>query len=94
MPRFFFDVSLNGVCEEPDDSGLVLPDMAAAQREALVAAADILREAVLEDNRRQLAIQIRRGKEVLSVVRVNVSLERVGEGQRADMAFVLQNRRP
>jgi hypothetical protein len=69
MPRYFFDV-----CDEDgaftDEVGMELPDMDTAIKEARRALADMMRDALRDQNRGAMAIAIRDGADgpvILSV---------------------------
>jgi hypothetical protein len=56
--RYFFDIR-NGDELAPDEEGVILPNIEAAQEEAAMSLADMAREMVRSRSRRHLAIEVR-----------------------------------
>ena len=77
MPRFYFDVR-EGARFVPDDTGLELPDLDAAEREAAVGAAEIGRDRLPSGDAREVTIEVKNEHQqrVLTVT-VSMHVERV-----------------
>ena len=58
MPRFYFDIREDDH-HHPDDDGNDLPDIVAAEREAVLAATEILRDKVSRHPVRQVSVEVR-----------------------------------
>jgi hypothetical protein len=58
MPRFYFDVVLDGATA-PDETGTSFPDVEAARKDALIAATEMARGLASEGNPKPLSIIIR-----------------------------------
>jgi hypothetical protein len=77
MPSFYFDVR-EGDRFIPDDEGMKLPDLDAAEREAAEAAASIGRERLPKREARDVTIEVRdEHKQRVCTVTVAMMIERV-----------------
>ena len=75
MPRFYFDIR-EGPRFIPDNEGQEVPDLAAAEREAMAAAASMARDLLPKGRARAVTITVRngQGERVLTVtVRMEVA---------------------
>lgn len=59
MPRYFFDLKRENTHFDLDSEGVVLADMDAAEREALRAMGELLRDQLALGRRDDLAMQVR-----------------------------------
>ena len=77
MPRFFFDVR-EGPRFVPDEDGLELPDVDAAEHEAAEAAASFERDMLSKGDVRDVSVEVRNehGQRVITVT-VTMQVERV-----------------
>jgi hypothetical protein len=77
VPRFYFDVR-EGTRFIPDDEGLELDSLDAAEREAAAAAAEIGRDRLPKGDARKVTVDVRdeHGQRVLNVT-VSMEVERV-----------------
>lgn len=77
MPLFFFDVR-EGVRFVPDERGLELPDIGAAEQEAAEAAAEIGRDLLPRGTARSVTVEVRNedGKRVITAT-VALAVDRV-----------------
>ncbi|WP_425265693.1 DUF6894 family protein [Terrihabitans rhizophilus] len=77
MPKFYFDVR-DGSRFIPDEEGSNLADLAAAEREAAVAAAEIGRERLPQGELRTIVVEVRNhhGQRVLTATAA-LTVERV-----------------
>ena len=77
MPLFYFDVR-EGVRFVPDDTGVELPDLGAAEREAAESAASIGRDLLPKGVARSVTVEVRNthGQRVLTAT-VTLALDRV-----------------
>jgi hypothetical protein len=66
MPRFFFDVVLDGATE-PDGEGLDLPNVLAARAEATRAAAEMVRDRAADDIELTIVIRDEQGETLFQV---------------------------
>ena len=55
--RYFFDIRDDQLV--PDDEGMILPDIEAAQEEATQSLTDLLREAMRRESAGRMAIEVR-----------------------------------
>lgn len=62
MPRYFFDVR-DGSGLYPDEEGLELSDLRAAEKEAAASLADMTRDAVPRMERQHMGVAVREGDE-------------------------------
>jgi hypothetical protein len=84
MPRFYFDMVMNGDTE-PDEVGTTLPDAHLARRQAVVAAAEMAKALARDGHAMEVAISIRddAGRAV-ATVRLSLSVsDQTGSPQRA-----------
>jgi hypothetical protein len=70
MPRFYFDLSRDGHFL-PDELGLDLPTLAAARKEARVAAAEMAKEG--NGGSHEITIEIRDANELVATVRLSLT---------------------
>ncbi len=77
MPLYYFDVR-EDVRFVPDDEGMELPDLDAAETEAAEAAALITRDAIRKRTARSVTVEVRddEGQRVITVV-VALAIDRV-----------------
>jgi hypothetical protein len=77
VPRFYFDVR-EGTRFIPDDEGLELDSLDAAEREAAAAAAEIGQDRLPKGDARKVTVEVRdeHGQRVLNVT-VSMEVERV-----------------
>ena len=77
MPRFYFDVR-EGTRFEPDDEGLVYPDLDTAERMAAETAASIARDLLPRSDVRDVTVEVRNEhKQRVITVTVTMTTERV-----------------
>ncbi|MEE1609708.1 DUF6894 family protein [Microvirga sp. CF3016] len=77
MPQFYFDVR-EGARFTPDEEGLELDSLDAAEREAAVAAAEIGRDRLPKGDSREIAIEVRdEHRQWVLTVRVSLEVDRV-----------------
>jgi hypothetical protein len=77
MPRFYFDVTTNGVALT-DQDGLDLPSLALARKEAMTAAAEMAKED--DACPKDIVIRVRDGSGPVPVATVRLSLACDGPG--------------
>ncbi len=75
MPRFYFDMVMNGDTEH-DEVGVTLPDADLARQQAIVAAAEMVKALARDGHPMQLAIAIRDDeRRPVATVRLSVMVE-------------------
>jgi hypothetical protein len=79
MPRYYFDL-LDGDVLAPDEEGLLLPNLQAAQAEATRSLADMARDAVenlaATPDKRDMAIEVRDAAGPVMQVKFTFEIER------------------
>lgn len=74
MPHYFFDVQ-EGDCLVPDQDGLEFQDIEAAKAEAVRALAGMVKDALPDGTRREIAVVVRDGaKARLATARISFGL--------------------
>ena len=77
MPRFYFDVR-EGTSFTPDEEGLQFDNLAAAEREAAVAAAEIGRDHLPKGDSREVMLEVmNEHRERVLTVKVSMEVDRV-----------------
>jgi hypothetical protein len=77
VPRFYFDTR-EGAAFIPDDEGLELPDLDAAEREGATAAAEMGRDRLPSGDTRDITVEVsNEHRQRVLTVRVSMEIDRV-----------------